>query len=143
MTDFDHRIIALRNEVEALKTTRRKSSTTLTTITKTATCTAQLMNYNNVILCLKAGAIAVIPADGSNGFLYSCALNPYSTRGRDVEILNWLFDDGEVGVMCVPRASSLDNTLSVGSTKNITIEVIITATCDFETEASQIVYNEV
>lgn len=141
--DFEHRIIALRSEIEALKTTRRKSSSTLTTITKTVTCTAQLKNVSNVILCRRAGALAIVPTDGSTNFLYSVALQPYSSRGRDVRTTNWLFNDGAVGVMCVPDASDLDDNLADGSTKNVTITVYITATCDFTTEASQIVYNEV
>lgn len=143
MTDFQHRIMALKAEVEALKTTRRKSSTTLMTITKTATCTAQITNYNNVILCTKAGAVAIVPTDGADNFLYSVAIRPYANRGREVETYNWLFADGIVGAMAVPFGSDLDNDLAVGATKNITITVYITATSDFETESSQIIYNEV
>ena len=84
-----------------------------------------------------------MPTDGSTDFLFSASIQPYSSRGRDVRVYNWLFDDGAVGVMCVPFPSDLDNNLADGSTKNVTITVKITATSDFTTEASQIVYNEV
>lgn len=143
MTDFDHRIMALRAEVEALKTTRRKSSTTLTTITKTVRCTAQLKRSGNVVLCTKAGAIAIIPTDESQEFLYSVAIAPYSQRGRDVRTTNWLFADGVVGAVLEPYSSDQDDGMAAGATKNITITAYITATADFEAETSQVTFNEV
>lgn len=143
MTDFDHRIMALKSEVEALKTIRRRSSTTLTTITKTVTCTAVLVNYNNIILCKKAGAIKITPINSADEFLYSSAIQPYSDRGRKIETYNWLFSDGSMGVMCVPFGSDMDDGMSAGDTKNVTITVYITSTSDFETDTSQITFNEV
>ena len=143
MSDFSHRIMALKAEVEALKTARRKSSTTLMTITKTVACTATLKNVNNVVLCQKAAGVAIIPTDGNDEFLYSVAIEPYANRGRDVETYNWLFDDEAMGVMCVPRSSDQDDGMTSGQTKTINIQVKITATSNFATETSQITFNEV
>lgn len=139
---FDERIKALRSEVEALKTIKRKNSTTLTTITKTGVCTGQLKRIDNVIVCMLAGAIAVIPTNPDEKFIFSCALDDYSLKMRQIETINWLFDDGAVGICCIPRASGLDNGMAKNATKNVSIRVHVTATSDFTLEASQIVNDE-
>lgn len=138
MSDFQHRIMALKAEVEALKTLKRKSSTTLATVTHTATCTATLYkDQYGLIYTRKAGAIEIIP-DDPNGFIYSVAIPQFSSRGRNVRTFNWLFDNGNAGVALIPFGSSADNGMPNNSTKNITLTAYITATSDFSTSSSQL-----
>ncbi|MEE0870105.1 MAG: hypothetical protein U0L52_01850 [Bacteroidaceae bacterium] len=139
---FEERIKALQGEVEALKTIKRKNSTTLRTITKSGICTGQLKRIGNAVICILAGAIAVIPTNPDEKFIFSCSLDDYSTKKRQIETINWFFDDGAVGICCIPRASGTDNGMAVGATKNVSIRVYVTATSDFTLEASQIVNDE-
>lgn len=142
MTDFDQRIKNLKEEVEALKTIKRKNSTTLTTITKSAVCIGQLKRIGNAVICMKAGAIAIVPTNPNEKFVFCCALDNYSTKKRQIETINWLFDDGTVGLCCIPRASGIDNGMAANATKNVSITVYVTATSDFEIESSQIINDE-
>lgn len=136
--DFAERIKRLKAEVEALKTVKRKSSTTLSTITHTATCTAQLYKDSYGIVHTRyAGAIQIVPAD-ENPLVYSVALPPYTSRNRNVRAFNWLFDSGTPGVALIPFGSSADSGMANNSTKNITLTAYITATGDFTTTSSQI-----
>lgn len=137
--NFAERVKRLKAEVEALKTAKRKSSTTLSTITHAVTCTAQLYKDSYGIVHTRyAGAIAMIPTDSENPLVYSVALPPYTSRNRNVRAFNWLFDDGAVGVALIPFGSSADSGMVNNSTKNVTLTAYITATGDFTTTSSQI-----
>lgn len=136
--DFAERIKRLKAEVEALKTAKRKSSTTLSTITHTATCTAQLYKDSYGIVHTRyAGVVQIVPTD-ENPLVYSVALPPYTSRNRNVRAFNWLFDSGTPGVALIPFGSSADNGMANNSTKNVTLTAYITATGDFTTTSSQI-----
>lgn len=142
MRDFAQRMKALRAEVEALKTAKRKSSTTLSTISKTATCNCTLFKDNyGMIYTRYAGTVKLIPKYGQT-LLYSVANQPYASRNRDVRIFNWLFDDGSVGAVIIPFSSSADVSMANNSTKNIALTVTITATGDFQTESGQILNDD-
>ena len=140
--DFSQRIKALRAEVEALKTVKRKNSITLATITKTATCAGQIYKDQNGLLYVRySGAVKIIPK-GENPIIYSVALAPYAERKRDARAFNWLFNDDEVGVVVTPFTNSADSSMANNSTKNIALTVHITATDDFTTQSSQILNDD-
>lgn len=136
---FAQRIRTLRAEIEALKTLRRKSSLTLNTITKAATCTAQLYKTSTgVVVCRYAGLVEITPTDG-NEPLISLSQPSYSNRGRrSVDLTPWVKSDGTLGVLCAPGANSSENTMATESTKNITITIYITSTSNFTTSSSQV-----
>lgn len=144
MNDFAQRVKALKLEVEALKAARRRNSTTLRTITKTATCTAQLYKTShNVVLCRKAGLIEINQIGSDNEFVFGFSQPSFSNRGhRYIILCGWAKDDGTPGVLCVPRGSGVDNDMAQGAYKNVTISVTITATSDFTLTSSQILNDD-
>lgn len=137
---FQERIKALRAEIEALKTVRRKSSTTLDTITRSATCTARLYKTDaGVVLCDRAGLVEITPTDTDNEPLIGVSQPPYASRGnRDVELVRWVKSDGTLGILCTPGANSSDESMATGGTKNVTLTIYITSTGDFTTTSSQV-----
>lgn len=137
---FAERIKALRAEIEALKTIRRRSSTTLETITRSATCTARLYKTNaGVVVCQYAGLVEITPTDSDNEPLIGISQPPYASRGnREVELVRWVKSDGTLGVLCTPGANSSDESMATGGTKDVTLTIYITATGDFATTSSQV-----
>lgn len=137
---FDKRIKALRAEIEALKTVRRKSSLTLETTTKTATCTATLYKTSTgVVTCQYSGLIEITPASADNEPLISYSQPSYSARGnRNITLTPWVKSDGTLGILCTPDGASVDSSMANNSTKNITITIYITATDNFTTTSSQV-----
>lgn len=133
MTNFDKLIKDLRAEIEALKTIRRKSSLTLTTTTKTATGTAVAYYTGHVSTVTRAALIKLTPAT-SDPFIFSWTLQPYAQRGRNIQIIPWTTSDGNPALVLVPS-------LNTGEVGNISVSVNITATGDFTTSASQIIYD--
>ena len=143
MTTFDDRIIALKNEVEALKAAKRKSSLVLSTITKTCTATAQLYKTDHdVIICTKAALISIERSDDDNPLLFSWSMPGYSSRGRNVDAIAWTDADGADGLLLVPYSSSADAGMARNSYKNITLTAYITATGDFTASSTQVNYEE-
>lgn len=143
MSGFDSRIIALRKEVEALKALKRKSSLTLPTITKTTTCVGSIYRYNTPLgpqwHSRMAGWVKVVPKDGNNDFLASFSLLSYSQRNnRRIDMSNW-YQDGKIGVVCVPSAISSDTAIGV---YNVPITVYVTATSDFNIETGQVLADD-
>lgn len=137
---FVERIKALRSEVEALKAVRRKSSLSLNTITKTATCTATLYKTSaGVIVCRYAGLVEIVPNSTDNEAIFCYAQPAASQRNnRQITLTNWVKSDGTLGVLCTPFAISGDGSMASESTKNVTITVYITSTSDFTTSSSQV-----
>lgn len=137
---FQDRIKSLRAEVEALKTVRRKSSTTLNTITHSATCTARLYKTSaGVVVCDYAGLVEITPTDTDNDPLIGISQPPYASRGnRDVELVRWVKSDGTLAILCTPGANSSDESMATESTKNVTLTIYITATSEFTTASSQV-----
>lgn len=141
MTQFDKLIKDLRSEVEALKTIRRKSSLTLETQTKTATGTAVLhKNGNGVITCKKAALISIVSND-SNPFVFGYSLQSGAIRGRKMNLTGWTDANNRPAILVVPRESSSESSMPNNSDKNITVTVYITATTEFTTASSQIIYD--
>lgn len=134
MTNFDQLIINLRNEIEALKSVKRRSSLTQETITKTVSGTAVAYYTSGGSVVTRAALIEFIPADPSNPFLFSWALVPYSQRNRNITVIPWTTSNGNPGVVLVPS-------LSTGESGNISVSAIITSTGDFTATSSQIIYD--
>jgi tetrahydromethanopterin S-methyltransferase subunit H len=137
---FADRMKTLKAEIEALKTVKRKSSLTLATVTKSATCVAQLYRTEaGAVICQYSGLIEITPRDGTNEPLIGYSQPSYSARGtRDVRLTPWVTADGKLGILCTPEANSAENNMATGSTKDIQITVYITATDDFTTASGQV-----
>lgn len=147
MKTFAERIKALRAEVEALKTVKRKSSTTLTTVTKTVTCTAVRKREDptplgpGVIDTLYMGLIEIIPTDPTNPLIFSYAQPAYADRGsRSSLCYGWMTANGNPAVLVNPGSSPSDETMVAQEQRTITMTVYITATGDFTVNVSQIQY---
>lgn len=132
MINFDKLIKDLTTEIEALKAIRRKSSLTLTTITKTATGTAVAHYTGNVSVITRAALIKLTPTDSENPFIFSWTLQPYAQRNRDIVVVPWATSDGNPAIVLVPR-------LETGENGNIQASVNITATGDFTISTDQII----
>lgn len=137
---FAERMKALKAEIEALKTVKRKSSLALDTITKSATCTAQLYRTDaGVIVCQYSGLIEITPKDSTNEPLIGYAQPSYSARGkRDIRLTPWTAQNGGLGILCTPDANSAENGMAKGETKDVQITIYITSTGDFTTSSGQI-----
>lgn len=132
MINFDHLILDLKREIEALKTIKRKSSTTLETITKTATGTATSVWTGHVATITRGALIKMTPADSDNPFIFSWTLQPYAQRGRNIQVIPWTTSDGSPALVLIPATD--DNFVG-----NISVSVNITATGDFTISTSQII----
>ena len=140
MNSLENRITALRREVEALKTLKKKSSLTLSTITKTIICTGSIYKYStplgDVIVPRMAGLIKITPKDGGECLL-GYSQPSYAARGnRKIYITGWM-QDGLIGVACTPYGASSDSALPYG-VSNISISVNITCTSDFTYTTGQV-----
>ena len=140
MNNFESRIKALRREVEALKTLKKKSSLTLSTITKTIICTGSVYKYStplgDVIVPRMAGLIKISPND-SGECLLGYSQPSYAARGsREIRLVSWL-DNGQIGVACIPYNAPSDSALPYG-VSNISISINITCTSDFTYTTGQI-----
>lgn len=140
MSNLEGRITALRREVEALKTLKKKSSLTLSTITKTIVCTGSVYKYStplgDVIVPRMAGLIKISPND-SGECLLGYSQPSYAARGnRRVDITRWI-DGGAIGVVCTPYSAPSDSALPYG-VSNISISVNITCTSDFTYTTGQV-----
>lgn len=140
MTNFDQLIKNLKDEVEALKTVKRKSSTTFETATHAATATALSelvgpldLNRNPTAIITRAALVKIVANNPDEPFIFSWTLEPFSTRGRDVIITPWIMPDGAPALHVVPSPGTYES-------GNISIKVNITATSEFTTESSQIIY---
>lgn len=137
--NFEERIKALKAEVEALKTVRRKSSTTFATITKPATCTAQLYKTSaGVVVCQYAGLVKISPSTSGEQPIIGYSQVPYSSRNRDITLTPWVDGSGTLGILCIPDASGLDSGMATETTKNVTVTIYITSTVDFTTSTAQV-----
>lgn len=132
MINFDHLILDLKREIEALKTIKRKSSTTLETITKTATGTATSVWTGHATTITRAALVKMTPADSDNPFIFSWTLQPYAQRGRNIQVIPWTTSDGSPALVLIPATD--DNFVG-----NISVSVNITATGDFTISTSQII----
>jgi hypothetical protein len=140
MSSFDSRISALRKEVEALKSVKKKSSLTLSTISKTIRCYGSLYKYStplgDVIVPRMAGLVKIIPKDDGDCLL-GYSQPSYSARGnRRVDATRWL-DGDSIGVACTPYRAASDSSLPYG-VSNIPITITITCTSDFDYTVGQI-----
>lgn len=141
MTQFDKLIKDLRAEIEALKAIRRKSSLTLETKTKTATATAVLHKDSyGIVDCKKAAVISIIASD-SNPFVFGYAQPSASIRGRSINLIGWTDSNDRPALLAVPYEAASDSNMPINSDKTITLTVYITATTDFTTTSSQIIYD--
>lgn len=140
MTNLQQRITALRREVEALKSLKKKSSLTLSTISKTIQCTGSIYKYStplgDVIVPRMAGLVKIIPKDDGD-CLVGYSQPSYAARGnRRVDITLWL-QGGVMGVVCTPYGAPSDSSLGYG-VHNIQISVTITSTSDFDYQIDQV-----
>lgn len=140
MSTFDSRITALRREIEAMKAVKKKSSLTLSTVSKIIYCTGSIYKYStplgDVIVPRMAGLVKITPKDDGECLL-GYSQPSYADRGsRRVDITRWL-DGGSIGVVCTPYSAPSDSSLPYGVT-SISISVTITCTSDFTYTTSQI-----
>lgn len=150
MKDFAHRIKALRAEVEALKAVKRKSSITLNTITKTATCYSTIYRADGSgfhaagsYVLRRIGQIEIIPTDGAP-MIFSYSLQPYAERTvHTVSIDSWLTDNDNPGLLARVNlyANGEWDNIPLGGTLDVPITVYITATADFTTNSSQLSFD--
>lgn len=135
MTNFDKYILELENEVEALKTIRRKSATMLTTITKridtSATIADQNFSINESVRCWDAVLIRLEFVSDKDA-LYSVSFPPYSENGRPISVINWIDTDGTPAVLAMPYYNGQDSFDSYNTPRTVNFSLFITATDDFQ-----------
>lgn len=142
MTTLDDYMIELRQEVEALKAERRRSSITFKTKTITATAPATLYKTQtgDIIVARYCALIELVPTDTDNRLMISYAQPSASVRGnRPILIEPWTMPNGNPALYLKPSGASADSGMANGSTKQINITVHITATGDFTTTNHQII----
>lgn len=142
MTTFDDYMAELRQEIEALKTERRRSSLTFKTKTITATAPATLYKTQTggVVVARYCALIELVPADTDNRLMISYAQPSASARGnRQILIEPWTMPNGNPALYLRPSSASADSSMANGSTKQLNITVYITATGDFTTANHQII----
>ena len=145
MKTFAERIKALRAEVEALKAVKSKSSTTLSTVTKTITCTAVRMRADStplgpgVIFTKYMALIEIVPTDPTNPLIFSYSQPAYADRGsRSSLCYGWMTANGNPAVLVEPGSASSDDNMTAREQRTITMTVYITATGDFTTNVTQV-----
>ena len=147
MTNFDKYILELENEVNALKTIRRKSATILTTITKRIDTSASIawQNYptNETIRCWDAVLIRLEFVSNKDA-LYSVSFPPYSQNGRPIQPLNWIDTDGTPAILAIPFRARTDDSIIWGGydiPRTVNFSLFITATDDFQYSTRLVEYS--
>lgn len=140
MSNLEGRITALKREVEALKAVKKKSSLTLSTISKTIQCYGSVYKYStplgDVIVPRMAGLVKITPKDDGECLLGYSQPSYYARRNRRVDATRWL-DGGSIGVVCTPYGAASDSALPYG-VSSIPITITITCTSDFDYTTGQI-----
>lgn len=133
MTNFDKLIKDLEAEVEALKTLKRKSSTTLETITKRVDTSASIafQTTSPNVMCWDAVVIRITPAHEQN-ILYSVSFPPYATNNRNIQVIPWIESDGTPAILAVPQYNGNDSGWGgYDQPRDVNFSLFITATDDF------------
>lgn len=135
MTDFDAYFKELEAEVEALKTVKRKSSLTMTTITKSIQASATIGTSGQVKVITAVPFIKFDPRHPENPFIFSWTLAPFNERNRDIQIIPWL-DGDDYGVLAVPTPNDGDEP------GDISFNITITSTGDYTPIITQIAWEQ-
>lgn len=137
---FDKLIKSLVREATELKTVRRRSSLTLQTETKTIALTCRVHRTSTNYFLTKAG-LARITFNTDTPQIFSQTAG--ATGGRGVHFSNLNVDNGAAIIAIPTIGDTFDSDMAVGSDKNFTINIGVTATADFTLTADQIDYEEV
>lgn len=143
---FNERISQLEREIQALKTVRRRTSTTMMVETKQVSANVRLKarmtpTGSPIVRLNYYGYVEITPSDNSLPFFYGMSERGYATEGRTVELIPYGANN-KFGVLVGASANSSDMNLQDGQTKDVQIVFNLSCTQNFTWTASQIYAGE-
>ena len=142
---FNDRLLQIEREIQALKTVRRRTSTTMRVITKQVSATVRLKARGTPLGVVARvqyyGYVEIVPSDSSMPFFFSTSELEFGQVGRTVELIGYGLDN-RFGVLVDVGFAASDNTMADGETRDIQIAFYVSCTQDFTWQAKMVYRGE-
>lgn len=141
MGSFNDRLLQIEREIQALKTIRRRTSTTMKTITKrvtaTVTFTARQTALGVFVYTESRGYVEITPSDASLPYFFAYSkMSTTQSGGRRITLQPY-GENGKSGYLVDASTLESDKSIGAGGHMNVSVSFYITCTQDFTWTASQ------
>lgn len=142
MSSFNDRLLQIEREIQGLKTIRRRTSTTMNTITKMVTATVTLSAYQTplgdiVVYVESRGYIEITPKDDSLPYFYAYSGRGVAQSGGRIVTAVEYGENGKSGYLVEVSTLESDKNIGAGGHMDVSVNFYITCTQDFTWSASQ------